>query len=162
MKNFNSYGNAHAVASVVAFSPASTTATLYGLSLMHMLCDNRRVCINSAFSPTASLNYTVGTIKAVGNDVYAVEVFMSGSLTYLPHRAVPSGCTPCGNICPVSEPIYSKVIVYVYSTTVPTIAVSGSGTIVVNPANVADCCTITNAVQLLTEFTLTLTPATEG
>lgn len=162
MKGINNYGNAFATVSPVAFQPASTTASLFGLSLMHILCENRRICINSSFAPTANLNYSVGTIQAVGNDVYAVEVFISGTITYLPYRAVPSGCTPCGNVCPKSEPIYSKVIVYVYSTTVPTIAVAGSGTIVVNPANVADCCTITNAVQLLTEFTLTRTPATEG
>ena len=162
MKNINLYGNATAVASVVAFSPTSTTAALFGLSLTHILCNNRRICVNPSFTPTANLNYSIGSITAVGNDVYAVEVLMSGNLTYLPHRPVPCGCTPCGDICPVSEPIYSKVIVYVYSTTVPIITVAGSGTIVVNPANVADCCTITNAVQLLTEFTLTLTPATEG
>lgn len=156
MKGINNYGNAFATVSPVAFQPASTTASLFGLSLMHILCENRRICINSSFAPTANLNYSVGTIQAVGNDVYAVEVFISGTITYLPYRAVPSGCTPCGNVCPKSEPIYAKVVVYVYSATAPSITVTGSGVVVVNPTNVDDCSTVTNAVQLTTEFTLTL------
>lgn len=160
MRKFNNYGNAMASVAPVAFAPASTTESMFGVSLMHFLCDNRKYCINSSFAPSANLAYSIGKIQPVGNDTYAVEVFITGTLTYLPHRPVPCGCNPCGEVCPVQEPVYAKAIVNVYSTAVPTPTVAGSGVAVVNPANVVDCCTVTNAVQILSEFTVTVVAAT--
>lgn len=129
---------------------ASTTAT-YVIDLTHYLCGNRKICINSAYPPAADLKYQVQEVVGVGNGAYNATILCTGTLTYQPYyHNCANGCTPC----PVSEGIVCQFTVPVTSATAPTLT---AGSCVVSPANVQECCTLCNAVQM--EASLIVAPA---
>lgn len=125
---------------------ATATDATYALDLTHYLCGNKKVCINGAFPITANLQYQAQRVENVGNDTYICDILVSGSCTYMPYK---QGCSSCCQPCPQTENIWCTVSVPVTAATLPTLT---AGTCVCSPANVRDCCNVTNAVSVRTSF----------
>lgn len=126
---------------------ATSTAATYSVELTHFLCGNRKICINGGFPLTSDLSFQVlGTPRSVGNSIYACDILCRGTVTYMPY--VKDSCEKC-NVCPRTENVWVVITIPISSATAPTIT---AGTVVVQPANVKDCCSICNAVSLSTSF----------
>ena len=156
---YNHVGNTSVIqVAPIAFLADTATSAVRGLELLHFLCKNRKYCINGSLQPTAALTFTIGEIVDLGTG-YAVKVRFQGTLTYMPYRntgGYGQGCG-CGDNCPAQDPLFGEIVLY--STTNVGLAITSSDVIDVVPANVQDCCNATNAVRLLTQITLTNTPA---
>lgn len=155
---YNQVGNTSVIqVSPIAFLADTATFATRGLDLLHFLCKNRKYCINGGVQPSAILSFFVGEVTDLGT-TYAVKVRFQGTLTYLPYRNTGGygGCD-CGDHCPVQEAIFGEFVMF--SNTNVGLAITASDVVNVLPANVQDCCNATNAVRLLTQITLTNTPA---
>ena len=129
---------------------ATATDATYVVDLTHYTCGNRKLCANAAYPIAGNLSYrALGAPQSVGNDAYVLDVLISGTCTYMPYRNGQS--YGCGCNCPVTENIYATVSVPVASATAPTIT---AGDVIASPANLKDCCNITNAVSLVGSFNL--------
>lgn len=148
---------------VVPNAKAASGGTIYALDFLHYLCHNRRICVNSQYPLSGSVSFNVGEITSIGQSVYAVVINYVGSITFIPYqKCVPTSCCTDKIPCAVSEPIFGSEVFYVFSETTPTVTVDTTGAItVVEPANITDCCTVTNAVNIYTTMTVnTTTPTT--
>lgn len=146
--------------SLVPLPGATAASATYVMELTHYTCGNRKICINGAFPLTANLNYTILGIQSVGNNAYNLDVLVSGTCTYMPYRQGQNcGCGCQGSPCPVTENIWTTISVPVASETEPTIT---AGTCKVSPANVKDCCNVTNAVAITTSFNVATTTQASG
>lgn len=149
----NCKNNGQTVVNTCIPAPGATaTDATYVVDLTHFCCGNRKICANGAYPITADLNYRVlGTPQLVGNDTYQCDVFISGTVTYMPYICGQDcGC----NVCPRTENIWATVSVPVASATIPTIT---KGDAVAQPTNVRDCCSITNAISIVDSFNLATT-----
>lgn len=123
----------------------------YAVDLTHYTCGNRKICANGAYPVTGDLKYkAVGTPQSVGNDAYVQDILITGTVTYMPYRQgqYQGGC---GCNCPVTENVWATVSVPVTTATSPTIT---AGDVIASPTNLKDCCSITNAVSLVSSFNL--------
>ena len=135
---------------------ATDTDATYVLDLTHYLCGNRKVCTNAAYPITANLNYQVQGIEDVGNKTFNCDILVYGTVTYMPYK---QGCNSCCNPCPQTDNIWATLSVPVTADTTPTIT---AGTCVCTPANVRDCCNVTNAVSVTTSFNVAQAAAAQG
>ena len=144
----NSNGQTY-VNTCIPAAGGTATSTTYVLDLTHYTCGNKKICANGAYPITSDLNYRViGTPQSVGNDTYNVDILVSGTVTYMPYRNGQSNCG-CQCACPVTENVWCTVSVPCSSATAPTIT---AGTVIAEPTNMKDCCSVTNAVSLTTSF----------
>ena len=126
--------------------PEATAANAtYVCEMTHYLCGNRKICINSAFPTTTSLSYIPQNIESVGNSVYNCDVLVTGTVTYMPYICGGNSC----NMCPKTDNIWTTLSIPVTSSTLPTIT---AGIAKTSPANVKDCCSVTNAVSITSSF----------
>lgn len=132
---------------VVTGTPVATTQTYY-VDLLHYLCGNRKICVSSSYPLSSSLSYTVGTPEYVGNDTYSFPIVVTGSVTYIPYVRNSCGCNPC----PMQDFIMTQFSVPVYSATGTPTATVVAGTTQTNPANVEDCCSLTNSCEIETSI----------
>ena len=154
--NCNNNGMTYVNTCIPAPGATATDAT-YVLDLTHYLCGNRKVCVNAAYPLTANLNYQVRGIEDVGNKTFNCDILVYGTVTYMPHK---QGCNPCYPPCPLTDNVWTVLTVPVTADTTPTIT---AGTCVCDPANVRDCCNVTNAVSIRTSFNVTqAAAASEG
>jgi hypothetical protein len=145
------YNNGQTLVNTCIPAPGATaTSATYVVDLTHYTCGNRKICANGAYPVTADLNYRVmGTPESVGNDTYQCDVFISGTVTYMPYVC---GQDNCGcNVCPRTENIWATVSVPVTSDTIPTVT---KGLAMAQPTNLKDCCSITNAISIVDSFNL--------
>lgn len=155
---FNTNGQTY-VNTCVPVPGASATSATYVVDLTHFTCGNRKICANGAYPVTGSLSYKVlDAPKSVGNNSYVVDVLITGTCTYLPYRTGQSTCG-CGCNCPISENVWATVSVPVASAAVPTIT---AGDVLASPTNLRDCCSVTNAVSLVSSFNLASTAEASG
>ena len=139
------------VNTVIPVPGATATDATYVVDLTHYTCGNRKICANGAYPVNGQLAYQVyNAPRPVGNDAWVVDILITGTCSYLPHRSGQSQCG-CGCTCPVTENVWAVVSVPVASATVPTIT---PGTVLANPTGLSDCCNITNAVSLVGSFNL--------
>ena len=133
--------------------PGATAANAtYVVDLTHYTCGNRKICANGALPCAASLSYQVyNAPRSVGNGAYVMDILITGTCTYLPYKCGQNQCG-CGCQCPVTENVWAVVSVPVASDAIPTIA---PGTVLANPTNLSDCCSVTDAVSLVGSFNLT-------
>ena len=131
-------------------APGATAAdATYVVDLTHYLCGNRKLCANGAYPITANLNYRVlNAPRAVGNDTYQVDILITGDVTYMPYR---NGQCNCECNCPRSENIYATVSVPWGAAAAPAVT---AGEAYASPANLRDCCSITNACSIVGSFNL--------
>lgn len=127
---------------------ATATDADYVIELTHYLCGNRKVCANSAFPIAATLNYQVLSIDDVGNGVYNANIFITGQVSYKPYRCGNNACG-CEDNCYRNDNVWATVSVPVTSETMPTIT---AGTCKCAAANLRDCCSVSNAVSIVTSF----------
>lgn len=125
---------------------ATATDATYVCDLTHYMCGNRKVCTNAAYPITADLNYQVRSVESVGNDTYNCEILCYGTCTYMPYK---QGCGSCYTPCPQTDNIWAVLSVPVTASTTPTIT---AGTCSCSPANVRDCCNVTNTISITTSF----------
>lgn len=147
--------------SIIPVENGTSVATQqqYYLDFTHYLCNNRKICVTGSYPLIASLTYQVKDVSYVGQKTYAATIVYSGQVSYLPYQ---KGCNPCCDPCPKSDFIFGSFSVPVYSATgVPTVDLdTANQNILVSPANVEDCCNITNAVELETTLIVNVTPPT--
>ena len=143
--NCNNNGMTYVNTCIPAPGATATDAT-YTLDLTHYNCGNRKVCTNASFPITADLSYQVRDVENMGNNVYNCEILCYGTCTYMPYKqGYNCGCTPC----PITENIWAVLTVPVTASTEPTIT---AGICACSPANVRDCCNVTNAISIRTSF----------
>lgn len=132
--------------------PGATAASAtYVVDLTHYTCGNRKICANGAFPVTADLRYRLsGSPQSVGNGAFVQDVLITGTCTYMPYRNGQNSCG-CGCNCPITENVWATVSVPVASATAPTVT---PGETIASPTNLRDCCSITNAVSLVSSFNL--------
>lgn len=128
----------------------SATDTDYVIDLTHYLCGNRKVCANSAFPIAANLNYQVLSVDEVG-DAFVANIFITGQVSYKPYRP---GCNQCGceDNCYRTDNIWATVAVPVTAAATPTVT---GGAVKCAATNLRDCCSVSNAVSLVTSFNVT-------
>ena len=133
-------------------SPSANVETYY-LSLVHFLCGNRKICVNASYPLTGNLHYKIQDISFLGQNTYGVTILAYGEVHYVPY--VPNN-GQCCNPCPKVDYIFEQFTVPVYSKQgTPTVTIYNETSVVdVSPANVKDCCNVTNAVQIDTVFTV--------
>lgn len=131
----------------VPAAEASTT-TGYLLVLEHFFCGGRKMCINSGYPVSSNLSYRVLNVELLSTGVYSATIAVTGTITYLPYRRSCENSCPC----PVTEPVFTEFAVPVTTATTPTI--SGGG-VIVSAANVKECCSLCDAVQIETSITVT-------
>lgn len=137
----------------------SASDVTYVVDLTHYTCGNRKICANGAYPVTGDLKYkVVGTPQPVGNDIFVLDILITGTCTYMPYRNGQSQCG-CFCCCPVTENIWATVSVPVNSAEVPTIT---AGEVIASPTNLKDCCNITNAVSLVSSFGVAPATAVAG
>lgn len=131
--------------------PGATAANAsYVVDLTHYTCGNRKICANGAYPVAGELNFkALSAPQPVGNDAYVLDVLITGTVSYLPHKQGQG--YGCGCNCPVTENIWATVSVPVASATAPTIT---AGDVIASPTNIRDCCNLTNAVSLVCSFNL--------
>lgn len=152
-------GNGKTVLNSILLSGVPTaTSQVYALDFTHWLCGNRKICINSSFPLSGVLMFHVADITFLGQNTYDVTINYTGQVSYLPY--VKGGCNPCCEPCPKTDYIFGQFTVPVISATgVPTVVINTTGAlVVVSPANVEDCCNVTNAVDIETVITVATTP----
>ena len=139
----------------------SASDVTYVVDLTHYTCGNRKICANGAYPVTGDLKYkAMGAPQPVGNDIFVLDVLITGTVTYMPYRNGQNynNCN-CGCNCPVTENIWATVSVPVNSAAVPTIT---AGEVIASPTNLKDCCSITNAVSLVGSFNVAPATAVTG
>lgn len=143
--NCNRNGETY-VNTLVPVPGGGATDTSYVIDLTHFLCGNRKVCANSAFPISCNLNYQVLSVEAVG-DAFVANIFISGQVNYKPYR--------CGNQCGFddncyrTDNIWATVSAPVTTAAIPTVT---GGAVKCAAANLRDCCSVSNAVSLVTSF----------
>ena len=131
-------------------SGGTTTSTTYVANFTHYTCGNRKICVNGSFPITCDLSYkAIGTPQSVGNDVYNVDILVSGVVTYMPYRNGQSKCGCECSPCPVTENVWTTLSVPCGSADTPEIT---AGSVIAEPTNVRDCCNTTNAISLTGSF----------
>ena len=132
--------------------PGGTAETAsYMLSLQHVLCNNKKICVNGNLPVTTNLNYSIiGAPTSLGNGVYCCKVLCTGTVTYLPYQ-----CECNCRQCPVTDNIYFISCIPCSETT-PTIT---GGEVTTQPTTNSDCCNITDTVKIITSFQVN-TPTT--
>ena len=140
-------GQTH-VNTVIPFPGATATAATYVVDLTHYFCGNRKVCANSAFPIAANLNYQVLSVDEVGKGVYNATIFVTGQISYKPYR---NGCNSCGceDNCYRTDNVWATISVPVTSADTPTIT---PGICKCAATNLRDCCSVSNAVSVVTSF----------
>ena len=128
----------------------TATDTDYVIDLTHYLCGNRKVCANSAFPITADLNYKVLSVEPAG-DAYAANIFISGQVNYKPYRNGSSSCG-CEDNCYKTDNVWCTCSIPLTTSTTPTVT---GGDVNASATNLRDCCSISNAVSLVTSFNVT-------
>ena len=145
----NNYNGQTYVNTCIPAPGGTATDATYVVDLTHYTCGNRKICANGAYPVTADLNYRLsGSPQLVGNDTYVQDVLITGTCTYMPYRNGQNQCG-CGCNCPVTENIWATVSVPVGSATAPTLT---AGSTIAAPTNLRDCCSVTNAVSLVSSF----------
>nr|DAG80425.1 MAG TPA: hypothetical protein [Bacteriophage sp.] len=138
--------------SILVSGVSTATSQVYALDFTHWLCGNRKICINSSYPLSGLINFNVVDIVSLGQNTWNVSIGYTGQVTYLPFVR---GCNPCCDPCPKTDFIFGQFTVPVNSATAPTVTLSTTGAnVVVSPANVEDCCNITNAVEIETVLTV--------
>lgn len=138
--------------SIVPVPGATADSATYVMDLTHYTCGNKKICINGAFPITADLNYKVLSVESCGNDCYNCDILCTGTVTYMPYRQGQNcGCGCQCNPCPVTENVWTTISVPVTSADIPTVT---KGIANCSPANVKDCCNVTNAMSITTSFTV--------
>ena len=137
------------VNTLVPVPGGSATDTDYVIDLTHYLCGNRKVCANSAFPISCNLNYQVLSVDAVG-DAFVANLFISGQVNYKPYRC--GNQCGCDDNCYRSDNVWATVSVPVTTSATPTIT---GGTVKCAATNLRDCCSVSNAVSLVTSFNVT-------
>ena len=136
--------------SVIRATGATAESATYVMDLTHYTCGNRKICINGAFPMTANLNYQVLSVQSVGNETYNCDILVSGTCTYMPYRQGQNcGCGCQCNPCPITENIWTSLSIPLETSDIPEV---NAGTCIVTPANVRDCCNVTNALSITTSF----------
>ena len=127
---------------------ATATDATYVIDLTHYLCGNRKVCANSAFPIAANLSYQVLSVDDLGNDAYNANIFITGQVSYKPYRCGGNNYG-CEDNCYRTDNIWATVSVPVTTATAPTIT---AGTCKCMPTNMSECCSVSNAVSIVTSF----------
>jgi len=130
---------------------ATATDATYVLDLTHYLCGNRKVCANSAFPIAANLNYQVLSVDDLGDGAYNANLFITGQVSYKPYRNGNNSCG-CEDNCYKTDNIWASLSVPVTTATAPTIT---AGTCKCEATNLRDCCSVSNAVSIVTSFNVT-------
>ena len=128
---------------------ATATDATYVIDLPHYLCGNRKVCANSAFPIAANLAYQVLSVEDLGNGAFNANIFITGQVSYKPYRCGNNNGCGCEDNCYRNDNIWTTVSVPVTSATAPTIT---AGLCKCAPANLTDCCSVSNAVSVVTSF----------
>ena len=148
MENLNGRTFVNTILPVPGATDADAT---YVVDLTHYTCGNRKICANGAYPISSQLAAQVyNAPRSVGNDAYVVDILLTGTVSYMPYRNGQNACG-CGCQCPETENVWAIVSVPVASATAPTVT---AGTVLANPANLSDCCNVTNAVSLVCSFNL--------
>ena len=137
------------VNTLVPVPGGTATDTDYVIDLTHYLCGNRKVCANSAFPISCNLNYQVLSVDAVG-DAFVANIFITGQVNYKPYRC--GNQCGCGDDCFRSDNIWATVSVPVTTAAIPTVT---GGAVKCAATNLRDCCSVSNAVSLVTSFNVT-------
>lgn len=132
---------------------ATATDATYVIDLTHYLCGNRKVCANSAFPIAATLNYQVVSVDSLGNDSYNANIFITGQVSYKPYQSGSNSCG-CSDNCYRNDNVWATVSVPVTSETAPTIT---AGVCKCAATNLRDCCSVSNAVSIVTSFNVAST-----
>ena len=154
------YNNGETYVNTVIPAPGATAAdATYVIDLTHYLCGNRKICANSAYPLTANLDYKVlNAPRAVGNDTYQVDILIAGTVTYMPYRNGQSSCG-CDCHCPRTENLWATISVPWGSATAPAVT---AGEAYASPANMRDCCSVTNACSITGSCNLATAAAASG
>lgn len=155
MNNCNKNGKT-VLNSILLSGVPTATSQVYALDFTHWLCGNRKICINGSYPLIGSMNFQVRDVTFIGQNTYNVTIGYNGQVSYLPYV---KGCNPCCDPCPKSDFVFGQFTVPVISATgVPTVTLNTTNSIVVvSPANVDDCCNVTNAVEIETTLTVGVT-----
>lgn len=139
--------------SILLSGVPTATTQVYALDFTHWLCGNRKICINSSYPLSGAMNFNVIDVVSLGQNTWNATISYTGQVSYLPHVR---GGNQCCDPCPKSDFVYGQFTVPVNSVTAPTVTLNTTGAkVVVSPANVDDCCNITNAVEIETVLTVT-------
>ena len=128
---------------------ATAEDATYVIELTHFLCGNRKVCANSAFPIAASLNYQVLSVDDVGNGAYNANIFITGQVSYKPYRSGCNNTCDCEDNCYRNDNVWATVSVPVTTAEAPLIT---AGTTKCAATNLRDCCSVSNAVSIVTSF----------
>ena len=128
----------------------TATDTDYVIDMTHYLCGNRQVCANSSFPISCNLNYRVLSVEAVG-DAFVANIFISGQVSYKPYRSG-NGYCGCEDNCYKTDNIWATCAVPVTTAATPTVT---GGAVNAQAANLRDCCSVSDAVSLVTSFNVT-------
>lgn len=148
--NCNNRNGETYVNTLVPVPGGTATDTDYVIDMTHYLCGNRKVCANSAFPISCNLNYQVLSVDAVG-DVYVANIFISGQVNYKPYRNGSNACG-CDDNCYKTDNIWASISVPVTTAATPTVT---GGAVRCAATNLRDCCSVSNAVSLVTSFNVT-------
>ena len=150
MANCNN-GQTHVLTCIPSISSTAESAT-YVIDLIHYTCGNKKICANGFYPIDANLNYKViDQPQSLGNDIYNVDLLITGQVTYMPYRYGQNQCGCSCSVCPVSENIWCTVSVPWSAATAPVVT---AGNVVTSPTNLRDCCNVTNAMSITTSFNL--------
>lgn len=144
--NCNRNGETY-VNTLVPVPGGTATDTDYVIDLTHFLCGNRKVCANSAFPIACDLKYQVLSVEAVG-DAFVANIFITGQVSYKPYRQCCNQCG-CEDNCYRTDNIWATVSVPVTTADIPTVT---GGAVKCAATNMRDCCSVSNAVSLVTSF----------
>lgn len=135
-------------------SPSSSVETYY-LSLVHFLCGNRKICVNASYPLTGDMHYKIQDVSFLGQNTYGVTVLAYGEVHYVPY--IPNN-GQCCSPCPKVDYIFEQFTIPVYNRQgAPNVNICNESSVVdVSPANVKDCCSVTNAVQIDTVFSVSV------
>lgn len=123
------------------------------LDLVHFLCGNRKLCVDSIHPITSELSAKLLNCPIdVGNDLYDAEILISGTVTYIPYRCGNQYNQCSCNQCPITDNVWAIVNVPISKENIKEIKL---GNVIVEPTNVKDCCRVTNAVSLVTSMQIT-------
>ena len=128
---------------------ATAEDATYVIELTHFLCGNRKVCANSAFPIAANLNYQVLSVQDVGNGAYNANIFITGQVSYKPYRSGYNGGCECEDNCYRNDNVWATVSVPVTTADAPLIT---AGVTNCAATNLRDCCSVSNAVSIVTSF----------
>ena len=127
---------------------ATAEDATYVIDLTQYLCGNRKVCANSSFPIAAVLNYQVVSVDNVGNGAYNANIFITGQVSYKPYKSGNNYC-PCEDNCYRTDNVWATVSVPITVADAPAVT---AGDCKCAATNLSDCCSVSNAVSIVTSF----------